>query len=123
MSTTLGWKGFGESALRLLLTTVFLCAAVMKLAASGFEVSNFERFGYATWFMYAVGVAQLLGAILLWVRGYVAYAALFLAALMAGGAVSHLRAGDPFVMAIPALGLTALLCGLAFARRGELSSV
>lgn len=117
-----GWR-FGERALQLLLTAVFVGAAAMKLAASDFEVSNFERFGYAPWFMYAVGVAQLLGAAALWFRGYAAYGALFLASLMAGGAVSHLRAGDPVVMAVPALGLLALLCCLAFARRGELSAL
>jgi hypothetical protein len=94
----------------------------MKLAAVEFEVSNFERFGYANWFMYAVGIAQLLGAASLWVRRYVAYGALFLAAMMAAGAVSHLRTGDPAVMAAPALVLLALLCGLAFTRRGELST-
>jgi len=123
MTTALNGRRLGERALRILLTMVFVGAAVMKLAASEFEVSNFERFGYAPWFMYAVGIAQLLGAILLWVRGYVGYAALFLAAMMAGGAMSHLSAGDPVAMAIPALGLTALLCGLAFARRREFASV
>ena len=101
---------------------VFVVAAGMKLAGSEFEVSNFERFGYGPWFMYAVGIAQVLGAVSLWVRGYVAYGALFLAALMAGGVFSHLHVGDPIVMTVPALGLLALLCGLAFARRNELLS-
>ncbi len=110
----------GGRVIRFLLAAVFVGAAGMKLAASEFEVSNFERFGYPSWFMYAVGIAQLLGAVLLWVRGYVAYGALFLAALMAGGVASHLHAGDPVIMAAPALGLLALLCGLAFVRRGEL---
>lgn len=114
-------RRLGERGLRLLLAAVFVSAAGMKLAAAEFEVLNFERFGYPSWFMYAVGIAQLLGAISLWVRGYVAYGALFLAAIMAGGVVSHLRVGDPVVMAAPALGLLAVLCGLAFFRRSELS--
>lgn len=122
MSITLRGRQLGDRALRSLLTTVFVVAAGMKLAASEFETSNFARFGYAPWFMYAVGVAQLVGAVSLWIRGYVAYGALLLAVLMAGGAVSHLRAGDPLVMAVPALGLLALACSLAFARRNELRS-
>lgn len=122
MTTAYQWRRLGERALRLLLTVVFVGAAGMKLAASEFEVSNFERFGYAPWFMYAVGIAQLIGAASLWGRGYVAYGALFLAVLMAGGVVSHLRAGDPFVMAAPALGLLGLLSGIALVRRGELST-
>lgn len=120
MTGAFNGRRLGEWALRFLLTAVFVGAAGMKLTASEFEVSNFKRFGYPTWFMYAVGIAQLLGTVSLWVRGYVAYGALFLAAMMAGGVVSHLRAGDPVVMAAPALGLLALLCGLAFVRREEL---
>lgn len=65
-------RRIGGRALRFLLAAVFVGAAGMKLAASEFEVSNFERFGYPSWFMYAVGIAQLLGAALLWVRGHVA---------------------------------------------------
>ncbi|WP_244538661.1 hypothetical protein [Methylobacterium sp. ap11] len=68
-----------------------------------------------------MGIAHLLDTISLWVRGYVPYGALFLAAKIAGGIVSHLRVGDPVVMAAPALRLLALLCGLAFVRRSELS--
>lgn len=45
MSASIGWRKFREAELRLLLTTVFLGAGVMKLAGSGFEVSNGERFG------------------------------------------------------------------------------
>jgi hypothetical protein len=109
----------------MLLATVFVGAAGTKLAASESETMNFARFGYAPWFMYLAGLAQMLGAILLWVRGYVAYGALLLAVLavlMAGGAVSHLRVGDPAMLAAPALGLMALLCGIAVAHRHELPS-
>lgn len=109
----------GGLVLRALLTTVFLVAGGMKLAAAEFEVSNFARFGYPPWFMYAVGAAQLLGAVLLWGRGFVAYGALLLAALMVGGVVSHLWAGDPILMPAPATFLFVLLCGLAYARRRE----
>ncbi|OHV14501.1 DoxX family protein [Methylorubrum extorquens] len=109
----------------MLLATVFVGAAGMRLVASESETMNFARFGYAPWFMYLAGLAEMLGAVLLWVRGYVAYGALLLAVLavlMAGGAVSHLRVGDPVMLAASALGLMALLCGIAVAHRHELPS-
>ncbi|KMO33003.1 DoxX family protein [Methylobacterium variabile] len=110
----------GGLLLRGLLTVVFVAAAGMKFAAVPFEVAGFARFGYPLWFMYAVGAAQLVGAALLWGRGTVAHGAVLLAAVMVGAAGSHLRAGDPVAMALPALVLLGLLAGLAYARRGEL---
>jgi hypothetical protein len=110
----------GGLVLRRLLTAVFLAAAGMKFAAVPFEVSGFARFGYPLWFMYAVGAGQLGGAPLLWVRGWSAHGALWLAAIMVGAVGSHLRAGDPVPMMLPAAVLLALLAGLAWARRGEL---
>ncbi|MFH6782284.1 MULTISPECIES: DoxX family protein [Methylobacterium] len=111
------WTGL---VVRGLLTAVFLVAAGMKLAAVPFEVEGFARFGYPLWFLYAVGAAQALGAVMLWVRGTAVYGALLIAAIMVGAVVSHLRAGDAPAMALPALVLLALAAGLAYARRGEL---
>ncbi|MEH3148242.1 MAG: DoxX family protein [Methylobacterium frigidaeris] len=110
----------GGQVLRGVLTALFVVAAGMKFAATEFEVSGFTRFGYPLWFMYAVGAAQLLGAVLLWCRGMVAPGALLLTAVMAGAAMSHLRAGDPLPMALPALVLLVLLAGLAWTRRHEI---
>lgn len=114
------WISGAGLALRGALTLLFLVAAGMKLAALEFEVAGFTRFGYAPWFMYAVGVAQLAGAILLWVRGWIGLAALGLGAMMIGAVASHLRAGDPPTMALPAAVLVLVLFGLAYARRREL---
>lgn len=106
--------------LRGLLTAVFLAAAGMKFAALPFEVEGFARFGYPLWFMYWIGAAQALGAVLLWGRATRAHGALMLAAIMVGAVASHLRAGDPPAMALPALVLLCLLAGLAYARRRDL---
>ncbi|ACA19422.1 DoxX family protein [Methylobacterium sp. 4-46] len=110
----------GSLVLRGLITAVFVLAAGMKFAAVPFEVSGFLRFGYPLWFMYAVGAAQLAGAALLWIRGATALGAFLLAAIMAGAVGSHLRAGDPLPMALPALVLLVLLAGLTWSRRHEL---
>ncbi|KMO44865.1 DoxX family protein [Methylobacterium tarhaniae] len=120
MTPTSTGPRFGGLLLRGLLTAVFVAAAGMKFAAVPFEVAGFARFGYPLWFMYAVGAAQALGAILLWGQATVAHGALLLAVVMVGAAVSHLRAGDPVTMAVPALVLLGLTGGLAYARRGEI---
>jgi putative oxidoreductase len=85
-----------------------------------FEVEGFVRFGYPLWFMDVVGALQLLGAVLLWTPGCVALGAGLLAVLMAGAVGSHLLAGDPVLMPLPALVLLILLGGVAHARRSEL---
>lgn len=106
--------------LRGLFTAMFLLAAGIKLMAMPFEVAGFIRFGYPLWFMYLVGILQLVGAALLWTRGFVGFGASLLAILTVGAVGSHLRAGDPVLMAVPAFVLLILLAGLAYARRKEL---
>jgi putative oxidoreductase len=69
--------------------------------------------------MYVVGTLQLLGAVLLWTRGCVALGAGLLAVLMIGAVGSHLLAGDPALMPLPAFVLLILLSGVAYARRSE----
>lgn len=110
----------GGAVLRGLLTAVFLVAAGTKFAAMPFEVAGFARFGYPLWFMYVVGALQLLGAVLLWTRGCVAFGARLLAVLMVGAVGSHLNAGDPILMPVPAFVLLILLMALAYTRRSEL---
>ena len=110
----------GSVVLRGLLTMVFLAAAGMKFAAVPFEVEGFARFGYPIWFMYVVGALQLLGAVLLWTRGCVALGASLLAVIMVGAVGSHLLAGDPILMPLPAFVLLSMLTGVAYARRSEL---
>jgi len=109
----------GEPALRALLAAVFVVAGAMKLAATEFEVQGFAHFGYPPWFMYEIGAVELLGGLSLPLRRFAAPAALLLAAVMAGAAVSHIRAGDGAAMALPALVLLALLAAVGAARRRD----
>lgn len=108
------------TVLRSLLAAVFLVAGAMKLAGTEFEVSGFRRFEYDLWLMYAVGVAQVLGGAALLFRGYAALGAGLLALIMVGAVASHLRAGDPPAMALPALILFLLLAFVAYAQRRRL---
>ncbi|MFD6319970.1 DoxX family protein [Methylorubrum thiocyanatum] len=123
MEKTWNRQRVGSLVVRATLTVIFTIAAGMKFAEMPFEVAGFERFGYPLWFMYAIGALQLLGAGLLWVRGLTSGGAALLAVLMVGAVGSHWHAGDPVVMAIPALALSILLIGLAYARRAELAVV
>lgn len=113
-------KKIGSAIARGLLTAVFLVAAGMKFAALPFEVAGFERFGYPLWFMYVIGALQLIGAVMLWSRHFIDLGAMLLAVLMVGAAGSHLHAGDPIMMTLPALVLFIMLAGLAYAFRSEL---
>ena len=70
MAQTWDRKRFSGFIARAILTLIFTAAAGMKFAALPFEVAGFERFGYPLWFMYVIGALQLLGAVLLWVRGF-----------------------------------------------------
>jgi uncharacterized membrane protein YphA (DoxX/SURF4 family) len=106
--------------LRALLAAVFVLAGWMKLAAFGFEVRAFEHFGYAPWFMYAIGALEAGAGLALLSRRAAAPAALLLGAVMVGAAASHLRAGDGVLLAMPALALLALLAVVGAARRGDL---
>lgn len=110
-----------ELALRVLLAAVFALAGGMKLAAVEFEVQGFAHFGYAPWFMYAIGILELGGGLALPFRRSAAPAALLLGVVMVGAAFSHLRAGDGVFLALPALAFLALLAVVGVARRGDLS--
>ncbi len=108
-----------EPVLRALLAAAFVLAGCMKLAAVEFEVRGFAHFGYAPWFMYAIGVLEAGAGLALLRRRAATPAALVLGAVMVGAAASHLRAGDGALLALPALVLLALLAVVgSAARRG-----
>lgn len=118
MALDLSWNR--TTILRALVAVFFVIAAVLKLLAVKFEVDTFLRFGYPLWFMYVVGLAELAGAVLLWVRGAVGYGALLLVAVMIGALFSHIRGGDPISKMVPAAIILVLMAGLAYGRRGEI---
>lgn len=123
MAQTWDRKRFSGFIARAILTLIFTAAAGMKFAALPFEVAGFERFGYPLWFMYVIGALQLLGAVLLWVRGFTAAGATLLAILMAGAVGSHWYAGDPAATMLPPLVLLIALAGLAYARHAEFAAM
>lgn len=106
--------------LRALLVTLFAIAAAMKLTFHPFETQAFDHFGYAMWFMLAIGVIELTGAFALLHDRLLMPAAGLLGAVLLGALFSHMRVGDPPAAMIPALVALALLAELALLHRPSL---
>lgn len=113
MGMTIGWGKAG----RWLLGAVFLLAGAMKLAAVEFEVQSFTHFGYALWFMYAIGALELAGGLLLLSSRTATVGALLMLPVMVGAGWSHLAVGDGVAATLPALVLFALLGAVAWSGR------
>lgn len=100
-------KKYLPVVLQVLLVLLFLGPAFMKLTADPMMAAAFENFGYALWFMYFIGAAELLGALGIAFGGYVnkklpKLATLGLMIVMIGAVGSHITFGDPLTAAIPA---------------------
>jgi uncharacterized membrane protein YphA (DoxX/SURF4 family) len=106
-------------AVSVLLTLAFIGSGGSKLAGVPEMVQNFARWGFPGWFIYLIGVLEVLGAVGLWVRPVRAFASLGLGGVMIGAALTHLTHGEAAKAFAPLvlLGLTAFL---TYARRAEL---
>jgi len=105
---TIGW------VLAVLLALAFLMAGGGKLSGQEEMIQNFEKWGLSVTMMYAIGVAEILGAIGLLVKPTRFLAALGLMALMAGAIGTHLLNAEQF---IPPLVLLILLGVLGWLRK------
>ena len=73
-----------------LLAVIFFLSGTAKLAGMDFEIQAFERWGYPLWFMYLVGVIEVMGAAGLIIKQLRALAAACLALFMIGPVVTHI---------------------------------
>ncbi len=97
--------------LAVLLAVVFLYAGGAKLASNPGMVREFAQIGLSQWLRYCTGMLEVSGAVGVLVPTLRFWAALLIAAVMAGATVTNL-----FILHIPVLArLTAGLLGLAFA--------
>lgn len=88
-----------------LLFLIFAASGFAKLIALPFEVSAFERWGYALWFMYLVGALEVLGAIGLLVHRVSVLASFCLSLLMLGAISTHVMHQE-WPMLVVALAIT-----------------
>jgi len=91
--------GIFSFAVTLMLSIAFLMAGGTKLIGMEMHVQNFATWGYEPWFMYAVGLTEILGGAALWAKSK--YAALTLSVVMMGATVTLIINSEPFV--VPAI--------------------
>jgi len=60
--------------LLVIISLIFLSASVPKLLGLQIEVTGFAQVGLPVWFMYCIGVGELLGVIGLWTKALFRYA-------------------------------------------------
>ncbi len=99
--------------LAVLIAIPFFAGAYLKLTSSEMEVQGFQLFGYPLWFMYFIGVCELLGALGILFGKLVhtalpRLAALGLLGIMIGALYTHIMY-TPLTMGIPALIISVLL--------------
>lgn len=95
--------------LQVLLTIAFLGAGGVKLAGAEDIVAQFHEFGLPIEAMYAVGGAEVAGALGLWIRPLRVLAATGLIGLMMGAVGSHVMVGHPLDQVAPSAVLLGLL--------------
>ena len=93
--------------IRVLLTAAFLAAGVAKLAGAAMMVATFETIGWGQWFRYVTGLIEVGAAVLLWVPGLRALAALALVCTMIGAVIAHLAVLGPSPLPAVVLGVLA----------------
>lgn len=100
----------------IMLAGAFVLAGGMKLIGSADMIASFARWGYAPWFMYAVGGFELLCAVLLLVPGLTFLGAGGLALVMGGAIWTHVSHTEFGVISVPVV-LMALAAWLSWTTR------
>lgn len=93
--------------IRALVSAAFLAAGLAKLAGVAMMVATFETIGWGQWFRYLTGIIEVGAAVLLWVPGMRALAALALVCTMIGAVIAHLAVLGPSPLPAAVLGVLA----------------
>lgn len=104
----------------ILLAGMFVMAGWSKASGAPMMVQGFTHWGMPLWFMYALGVAELAGAVGLLIPRLAVWASLSLSVVMVGAVGTHLSFGEPATT--PGVLLLALML-LSYARRQEVLPV
>lgn len=87
--------------LAILLGVLYLMTGGFKLSGSEMMVGQFEHWGYPIWFMYLVGVYEVVTAFLLFRGSTRFYGAVAAMVVMLGAIFTHLKAGEITLAAAP----------------------
>ena len=94
--------------LKIMVTLVFVAAAVLKF--TGKNAPDWERWGFPRQAMYATGVAEIVGLVLLWWPGLQFLGAVLMALVLLGALATLVRHHESAShIALPALTLAAVL--------------
>ena len=119
IQSTLSWKHAGIWVLTVILAVFFLLAGGLKLRGTLSQVENFAHWGYAAWFLYAVGGIEAIGAVGLLIPRIAVFSVLLLGLTMLGASLTHLVHHEMKAVPIP-LVILGLLLMVGYARRGPL---
>jgi len=90
-----------RTGLALVLTCVFLGTGISKLVSVPYIVETFRAWGYPTWFRYAIGVTEVLAAVLVLIPATRALGAALVALVMLGAIGTHIVAGQWAMLLLP----------------------
>ncbi|TVX91722.1 DoxX family protein [Paenibacillus agilis] len=101
-----------------LLIFMFLFAGMSKIVGSAMQVQAFKQLRLPQWFRVVTGLTTMVGVIGLiigfWNKELIALAALWIACIMVGAVISHIRVKHPFKQMVAAIVLLVLALILAF---------
>lgn len=95
-----------------LVTVAFLALGVMKLM--GKMSSDFHAWGYPSWFVYVVGVGEILGAVGLYLKKTAGWSLMILGIISAAAALTHIGHHEGLVAPLPAIGLLLCVIGVGY---------
>jgi hypothetical protein len=110
------FKELGAWVVAIMLAGAFLLTGGIKLIGSPDMIASFARWGYGTWFMYGIGVIEVLSAIALLIPPIAFFGALGILGVMVGALVTHVSAGEYAMIVVP-IALGAMAAWLAWTRR------
>jgi len=102
----------------LLVSATFLLVGLSKIAGQEIWLQRFAHWGYPRSFVQAIGVAETLGAVLIWVPRLARPAALLLGTIMVGAGYTHVASREGWDLLRPLIYLV-LLGIVVWLRRAE----
>ncbi|PIR89141.1 MAG: hypothetical protein COU07_02835 [Candidatus Harrisonbacteria bacterium CG10_big_fil_rev_8_21_14_0_10_40_38] len=97
---------------------VFLMEGITKIFGLDFQIQNFIRWGYPSWFVYIIGFIETLSAILLLTK-YRNIAVTSLLTVMAGAIFTHVSNGEPQMMGLAILMILFLIISSRIKRAAQ----
>mgnify|MGYP001801239690 CR=1 FL=1 len=90
----INWKKVGFYVALGFMSLIFFTSGIGKLISMEDWLVEWDIYGYPLWFMYVIGVLQVVGTVLLWVPKTRIYAAAMFIIIMIGAAFTHVAVGE-----------------------------